>query len=349
MSTLRFAIIGAGNIAGVHAEALKAIPVARVTVICSRTEARGRALAAACGAEWVADYREAVARADVDVVVVCTPSGTHGEVAVAAARAGRHVVVEKPLEVTVPRVDAIIDAARQAGVQLACVFPTRFRAGVPYVKAAVDGGRLGRLTTVEAAVTWWRPQSYYDSSWRGTWRLDGGGALMNQAIHSVDLLRYLAGPVARVAGWVGTLAHRMETEDTAVAALTFHSGALGAIRAATSAWPGDPARVAIHGERGSIILEEGRIVGWQLTDAAPDEEGRMLALEKAMGSGASDPMGISVEPHRRQLADFVAAVQEGRPPLVDGDEGRHAVEIVRAIYHAAATGQPVALPFADAV
>ncbi len=347
MSGLRFAIVGAGNIARVHAQALSAIPEARVAVICSRTEASGRALAVAHAADWTPDYADAVTRPGVDVVVVCTPSGTHGEIALAAARAGKHLVVEKPLEITVPRVDAIIEAAQRAGVQLACIFPTRFRAGVPHVKAAIDGGRLGRLTSAEAAITWWRPQSYYNSSWRGTWRLDGGGALMNQAIHSLDLLRYLAGPVASVVGRVATLAHRMETEDTAVAMLAFRDGALGVIQAATSAWPGDPARVMLHGDRGSIGLEEGRIIRWQLTDGSPDEEARMLALETAMGSGASDPMGIHVEPHRRQLADFVAAVREGRPPLVDGREGRHAVELVRAVYHSAATGEPVTLPFAD--
>lgn len=347
MPPFNFAIIGAGNIARVHADAIAAIPDARLTLVCNRTEASGRRLAQSYGVDWTPDYVDAVRRDDVDVVAICTPSGTHGDIAVAAAQAGKHVLVEKPLEITLPRIDRIIAAARAAGVKLACVFPTRFRAGVPYVKAAIEAGRLGRLTLADATVKWWRPQSYYDTSWRGTWSLDGGGALMNQAIHSIDLLQYLAGPVESVFAHTATLAHDMETEDTATAVLVFRGGALGMIQGATSAWPGEPARVALHGDGGTILLEEGRITAWKLTDAAPDEEARMLGLEGAMGSGAADPMGISTEPHRRQIADFVAAIREDSPPAVDGAEGRHAVEIVRAVYHSAAQSRPVRLPFDD--
>jgi predicted dehydrogenase len=344
MAPIRFALIGAGNIAKIYVQAFAAIPKAQVTVVCSRTQATGEALAASGGATWLPDYREAVARPDVDTVVVATPSGTHGEVAVAAAQAGKHILVEKPLEITLERADAIIDAAQQAGVVLACVFPLRFAAGVGHAKAALEAGRLGRLTLADVYVKWFRPQSYYDRAWRGTWESDGGGALMNQAIHNIDLVQWLAGPVASVFGQTATLAHAMQTEDTASAVLTFANGALGVIQGATSAWPGDPARVELHGDQGTIVLEEGRIVVWKLADGTAEEESAMLSLEQVSGSGAADPMAIGFEKHRRQIVDMIEAIRTGRPPAIPGAEARAAVEIVRAIYRSAASGSLVKLP-----
>lgn len=349
MQPIRFALIGAGNIAKIYVAACAEIPDAQITVVCNRTAETGQALAAQCPtenghAEWVADYHAAVKRDDVDAVIVATPSGTHADISVAAARAHKHLLVEKPLDVTLMRVDSIIDAAEQAGVILACVFPLRFAEGPRRAKEAVDAGRLGRLTLADVYVKWYRPQSYYDSSWRGTWEFDGGGALMNQAIHNIDLVQWLVGPVERVQGEVSTLAHDMETEDTASAVLTYANGALGVIQGATSAWPGDPARVELHGDRGTIVLEEGRIVQWKLQDAAPDEEAAMLALEQQAGSGAADPMAIGHEKHRRQLVDLVEAIRTGRPPAIQGAEARRSVEIVRAIYRSAATNAIVTLP-----
>jgi UDP-N-acetyl-2-amino-2-deoxyglucuronate dehydrogenase len=344
MQTLRFAVIGAGNIAKIHVQALQQIPTAQITVICNRTEATGRALAESAGAAWEADYRTTVQRSDVDAVAICTPSATHAEIAIAAAQAGKHLLVEKPLDVTLPAIDALIEAARQAGVVLAGIFPLRFQAGAHEAKAALAAGRLGRLTLADVFVKWYRPQSYYDSGWRGTWAGDGGGALMNQAIHNIDLVQWLAGPVTQVIGQTGTLAHAMETEDTACAVLTFANGALGVIQGATSTWPGDPARVELRGDKGTIVLEEGRIVTWKLADATPEEEAAMLNLEAGGGSGAGDPMAIGSERHRRQIADFIEAVREGRPPRVDGAEARKSVEIIRAIYQSAHEGRPVSLP-----
>lgn len=346
METLRFAVIGAGNIAKIHVQALQQIPSAQVTVVCSRTEATGRALAHACGADWEADYRQAVRRADVDAVTVCTPSATHAAIGIAGAQAGKHLLVEKPIDVTLPEVDALIEAANQAGVVLAGVFPLRFMAGVHKAKAAVEQGRLGRLSLADVFVKWYRPQSYYDNGWRGAWAFDGGGALMNQAIHNVDLLQWLAGPVTNVIGRTATLAHTMEAEDTVTAALSFANGALGVIQAATSVWPGDPARVELRGDKGTIVLEEGRIVTWKLADAQPSEEEAMLNLEgSGGGSGAGDPMAIGSERHRRQIVDFIEAVQHGRAPLVDGVEARKAVEIICAVYRSAREGRSVTLPF----
>ncbi len=344
MRRMGFAIIGAGNIAKVHAQAIQEIPDAQVVVVCNRHEEKGRALAALYGATWTSDYREAVTRPDVDIVCICTPSATHADIAVAAAQAGKHLIVEKPIDVTLERADRIIQAARAAGVKMTGVFPLRFTAGARQAREAIAQGRLGRLTLTGAYVKWYRPQSYYEGTWRGTWAGDGGGALMNQAIHNVDLLQWLAGPVETVFGRTATLAHRMETEDTASAVLVFRDGALGVIQGATSCWPGDPARVELHGEKGTIILEEGRIVRWKLADAAPDEEARMLALQDGQGSGSSDPMGIGHELHRRQIADMIQAIREDRPPAIVGEEARKALEIILAIYRSAQTGAAVRLP-----
>jgi predicted dehydrogenase len=341
---LNFAIIGAGNIGKIQAAALQQIPEACVTVVCNRGERAGRALADQLGAVWVADFAEAVIRPDVDVVTICTPSGTHMEIAVAAAQAGKHLLVEKPIDITLERVDAILAAVEEAGVVLACVFPLRFAQGVHKAKAALDAGRLGRLTLADVYVKWYRPQSYYDGSWRGTWAIDGGGALMNQSIHNIDLVQWLAGPVKSVMAQTATLAHEMQTEDTACAVLTFGHGGLGVIQGATSSWPGDRARVELHGDRGTIVLEEGRIVRWQLADASAEEEQAMLNLETQQGSGAADPTAIGYEMHRRQLVDLIEAIQQGRPPAIQGAEARRSVEIIRAIYVAASEQRLIALP-----
>ena len=344
MKKIGFAIVGAGNAAKMHAEAVRAIPHAQVRVICNRAEAKGRPLAEAFDAEWTPDYRQAVARDDVEAVCVCTPSGTHAEIAEAAAQAGKHLAVEKPIDVTLERADRIIHAAQHAGVKMTCIFHNRFTIGVYKARQALGQGRLGKLTLAEASVKWYRPQEYYDASWRGTRALDGGGALMNQAIHTIDLMQWLAGPVDTVFGHTATLAHQMQTEDTASAVVTFRNGALGVIQGATSCWPGEQARLALHGERGTIVLKEGRIATWKLADADPDEELQMLALERDLGSGSSDPQEIGYELHRRQITDLVEAIREDRPPAVEGVEARRAVEIVLAIYESAQQGAIVTLP-----
>lgn len=347
MQPLNFAVIGAGNIAKIHVEAIQHIPEARVSVVCARTEAAGRALAERCGAVWEADYAKAVTRSDVDAVAICTPNGNHAEIAIAAAEAGKHLLVEKPIDVTLARIDSLIAAAQRNKVVLACVFPRRFALGAHKTKEAFEAGRLGRLTLADVYVKWYRPQSYYDGSWRGTWELDGGGALMNQAIHNIDLLQWLVGPVESVIGRTATLAHKMTTEDTASAVLTFTNGALGVIQGATSTWPGDPARVELRGDRGTIVLEEGQIAVWKLADAAPGEEEAMRSLEATQGSGAADPMAIGYEMHRRQIVDMIGAIRENRPPMIEGAEARKSVEIILAIYRSAAENRLVTLPLSE--
>ena len=340
---LGFAIVGAGNIAGVQVEAIKHITEARVVVITGRGEENGRALAATAEADWIRDLASAVSYPEVDIVSICTPSGAHLEPALVAAKAGKHLMIEKPLEITTDRMDSIIAAVKEAGVTLTCFFPSRFMIGVKKVKEAIIEGRLGKIVLADAFVKWYRSQEYYDVGWRGTWALDGGGALMNQSIHSIDMLQWLAGPVKSVFGLTQTSRHGMETEDTATAALSFRSGAMGVIQGATSCWPGQPAKVELRGTEGTIVLQEGRIVTWKLKDSSEDEELEMLSLEAPLGSGSSDPMGIGFEMHQRQISETIAAIQSGDKPSIDGIEARKSVEIILAIYQSVRDGSPVLL------
>jgi predicted dehydrogenase len=345
-----FGIIGCGMIAEFHTRAINEIEGARVVAAWSRNPANGAKIAglAEGGCAVFDDLDAMLAQPGLDVVCVCTPSGAHMEPAVKAARSGKHVVVEKPLEITLPRCDAIIAACDEAGVRLCTIFPSRFTEANLWLKEAVDTGRFGRLTLGDTYVKWWRTQQYYDSGgWRGTWALDGGGALMNQAIHNVDLLYWLMGDVAAITAMTATLAHeRIEVEDTAVATLRFRNGALGTIEAATSAFPGLLKRTEIHGDRGSARVEQDDITLWEFQERIPrdNEVFAAMAAQSGFKAGASDPRGITHIGHRDQLIDFLQAIDEGRAPLVDGREGRKSVEIIRAIYRSAETGAQVLLP-----
>lgn len=272
------------------------------------------------------------------------------EPALAAAAAGKHVVVEKPLEITLQRCDRIIEACRRAGVVLSTIFPSRFHESSQLLKRAVDSGRFGRLVLGDAYVKWFRTQQYYDSgAWRGTWELDGGGALMNQAIHSVDLLTWLMGPVAEISANIGMLAHeRIAVEDVATATLRFRSGALGVIEATTAAYPGYLKRIELHGIAGSAVMEEEDIVKWDFAEKTPEdaEIQQRMAQKVSGGGGAADPAAIGHHGHARQLADVLRAIEQGTTPLVDGIEGRRSVEIILAIYQAAESGRRVELPLA---
>jgi predicted dehydrogenase len=348
-----FGIIGCGMIAEIHARAIAEIPGACVVAACSRSRANAEKIADMAGkqCEVYGELESMLAHPGLDVVCVCTPSGAHLEPTLAAARAGKHVIVEKPMEITLSRCDAMIEACDAAGVSLSTIFPSRFTAANLRLKEAVSAGRFGRLTLGDTYVKWWRTQEYYDSGgWRGTWELDGGGALMNQAIHNVDLLCWLMGEVDSVVALTATLAHvRIEVEDTAVASLRFRSGALGVIEAATSVYPGLLKRTEIHGDRGSARVEQDDITLWDFQERVPSDNEVYAAMAAASGfrSGASDPRGITHAGHRNQLADFLAAIDRKRPPRVDGREGRKSVEIIRAIYHSARTGQVVKLPLIE--
>ena len=345
--TIRFALIGAGNVAKIHAAAINQIDNAQLTVVCSRGQARGQELAEQNGAMWVQDYHEAVNRDDVDAVIICTPSGTHGEIAAVAAQVGKHLLVEKPLEITLPRIDAMLKTAEECDVRLGCVFQSRMREGVQAAKRAIEQGRLGKLIAANAFVPWSRSAAYYEGSWRGTWELDGGGALMNQSIHSIDLLQWLAGDVESAYAHAEALVHNIQAEDTATALLRFKNGAQGIIQGMTSLYHGQMARIELYGSKGSIVLEDGRVILWKLADATDEEAERLTGLDTWKGSGASDPTSIGFYLHQKQIEQFIAALQDENAPFISGADGRKAVEIVRAIYHSARHHQPVTLPFSD--
>lgn len=347
---LGFAIVGCGMIARFHAKAIEATSGAKLVACYSATAASAEKFAAETGCKPYSDLQAMLADPKVDIVTICTPSGAHLEPAVAAAKAGKHVVVEKPLEITLKRCDAIIDACNKAGVILSTIFPSRFHDSSRLIKQAVDKGRLGRMTLGDAYVKWFRTQQYYDSgAWRGTWNLDGGGALMNQAIHSIDLLLWFMGPVVEVNAHTAMLAHeRIEVEDTAVATVKFASGALGVIEASTAAFPGELKRVELHGSEGSVAMREEDITRWEFAKKtkADDELLAKMASKTTSGGGAADPKAIGFHGHQRLFQDLVNAIKKGRAPLIDGSEGRRSVELILAIYKAAETGKTVKLPLA---
>lgn len=345
-----FGIVGCGMIANFHAKAIEHIRGAKIVACTDSIPASAERFAAANKCKAYGTVKEMVADPNVHIVTICTPSGAHMEPAVAAANAGKHVIVEKPLEITLKRCDAIINACRKNKVLLATVFPSRFSDANLALKEAITQGRFGKLTLGDSYVKWWRTQQYYDSGgWRGTWALDGGGAYMNQAIHNVDLLYWFMGDVAEVSGVTATLAHeRIEVEDVGVAAVRFASGALGTIEATTSAFPGLLKKTEIHGTTGSVIVEQDDVLLWSFEKKnAKDAAIRKKFAQKVGGTGgASDPSAISYVGHMKQIQDFVTAIEKGRKPLVDGEEGRKSVEIILAIYKSSWTGKRVPLPLA---
>src|SRR4051812_23278426 len=346
---LGFAIVGLGMIARFHARALADVPGTRIAALVGRSLDSARKMADELGlcCELSTDLAAVLRRPDVHVVIVTTPSGAHLQPAVAAAEAGKHVVVEKPLEITTDRCDRIIAACERHRVKLCTIFPSRFGDANRTLKAAVDAGRFGRLTLGETTCKWWRSQAYYDEGgWKGTKALDGGGALMNQAIHNVDLLQWMMGPVTHISGFTATLAHeRIEVEDTAVACLRFANGALGVIQATTSVHPGLPKTIAVHGDRGTVVIEQDDVLRWDFAaETAEDAAVKQRFAQKTGASGgSSNPAAISHVGHARQLTDFVRAIRTNTAPLVDGREGRRAVALIEAIYQSAATGRSIAL------
>ena len=345
-----FGIVGCGMIANFHARAIGELRGAFLVGCCSRRAEQAQAFAGEHGCRAYSSLAAMLADPAIHAITVCTPSGAHLEPAIAAAKAGKHVIVEKPLEITLTRCDLMIDACARHSVTLATIFPSRFHRASALLKQAVDARRFGTISLAEAYVKWYRSQAYYDSgAWRGTWELDGGGALMNQAIHSVDLLTWLIGPVREVRAHVATLAHeRIAVEDTAVATLQFENGALGVIEASTAVYPGYLKRIEIHGSQGSASMQEEDIVIWDFARSARAD----AAIKKQMrqristAGGASDPKAIGHHGHTALFRNVLQSIQGKQPLLCDGREGRRSVEIILAIYQAAETGQAVRLPLA---
>ena len=336
---MKVGLIGTGAIAHKHGDSYREIGYDLVAVsdkFVERAEDFGRTY----GAEAVPDWRDLVKR-DLDYVDVCTFPDSHLEIVEACAAAGRNVLLQKPMDLKLDNCRIMIELAQKANVRLGVVSQHRFDESTIFLRKAIDDGRLGRIIEADGYVKWHRPQSYYDKPGKGSWQMEGGGALINQGIHTVDVLLYLAGRVdSIVANWQLAAAHKMEAEDVVNALLTYASGATGVLQASTAFWPGFTERIEIHGTKGSAIITGDRLTTWAVEGDPGDDAPVSSASDD---SGASDPMAIPIENLKRQFQDFGSAVQQGRPPLVDGEEGFRALQIVLGVYDAARSGQVVRL------
>ncbi len=341
---MKFGIIGAGMIAGIHAKAISAMSGGSLHSVFNHHAAKAEKLASEHGVQAFSDFEVFLADPELEVVTVCTPSGAHFEPALAALHAGKHVICEKPLEVTTKRVDQLIAAAELTGKTLASVLNRRFTPAMDEFGCAVRENRLGRLTSASCYVKWFRDQAYYDSApWRGTLALDGGGALMNQGVHAIDALIHLAGPVRSVQANVACLAHvGIEVEDVGVAVVEFENGARGVIECSTCTWSkgGQPVRIQLSGTEGSVFLADEAFEVWDFMHAKPgDEEIRSTSMKgAAVGLGADNPASISYLQHQRNFEEIVSAIRAGRPPATSATEARKAVAVIEAIYQSAADG-----------
>jgi predicted dehydrogenase len=338
---VRVGILGGGNISETHARAALSVPGVEIVAVHGVNHEKAARLGQLCGCRAVyADLNTFLNHRPMDLVAIGSPSGLHAEHGIAAARRGLHVLVEKPLDITIARVDALIAAADAAGVKLGVFFQDRLKPSVVEMKSIVDAGRLGKPILVSGRVKWYRAREYYGGSrWRGTWALDGGGALMNQAIHTVDLMLWLFGRVARVSGGAATRWHAIEVEDTAAALLEFASGALGVIEATTSAFPGYARRLEVTGSEGTLVLEHDRLVAVDLrTPIERHDDGKADNPESSTSPLVSDPSG-----HQRVFENFIRAIETNGTPACDGYEGRRSVEVVEAIYASVRTRLPVAI------
>jgi UDP-N-acetyl-2-amino-2-deoxyglucuronate dehydrogenase len=340
---LGFGFIGAGAIAHFHARAVAAARGARAIGVVSRRRSTAETFAKEHGLAFASDdVQELLKQPGLDAVCITTPSALHLEPALAAIRAGKHLMIEKPIDATVEGTDQILAEAAKAGVRVGSIFQARFGDAARQVKAAIDAGRFGRMVLASCYVKWNRSTEYY-TGWKGRLAEDGGGVIINQAIHGVDLLLWFAGMPVEVFAWSTQRVHRIESEDTCVAALRFGSGAVGTIEGTTATWPGWSRRIEICGEHGSVAMEDDDIARWDFRVAAPEDEKMRSLRDAAMGSGAAAPMNIRIEGHQRQIQDFIDGIQERRPFFIEGREARKAVELVRAIYDSAACGRPVKL------
>jgi UDP-N-acetyl-2-amino-2-deoxyglucuronate dehydrogenase len=362
---LRVALVGAGIIGKAHARIAVAHPRLALVAIVNRTVHKGEELAAIVETELEGDrpavfstLRKALVVADIDIVVVATPSGSHAKIAEEALAAGKHVVIEKPIDVHLERarrISELAEHARHRGRTVSVISQNRFAPPVVAVKRAIDSGRFGRVTSATATLAWWRDQEYYDSaSWRGTWEFDGGGALMNQGVHTVDLLLHFLGTPVEVFGYTGMLAHeRVEVEDVAAAVIRFESGAMATLLATTNAFPANATRIQVHGTAGTAFLQDGRLEFFHADDAHPAGEPRGLSglgNQAASEVGQADLPGAPVESDLfpgllRQYEDVIEAIRTGREPGVTVAQATAALALVRSVYVSQAVGSPVR--FAD--
>jgi predicted dehydrogenase len=336
---MRVGIIGTGAVARKHAQAYRNIGY-RLAVCSNSRAATGRAFAEEFGAQFLPQWEEVCRHPDVDFVDVCTFPEFRLEPVELAAASGKHVLVEKPMATSLEIAAQMVEAARRGGVLLGVISQHRFDDASLFLSRAIPAGRLGKLLQCDCYVKWYRSPEYYSRPIKGSWKTEGGGALIGQGIHQVDLLRWLAGPVSEVFGmWQLGARHRMESEDVVSALLRYASGATGVIQASTAIWPGYPERTEFHGAKGTAIISGDKLTVWDVSDDFGDPA--PVVTESA--SGASDPMAISFVPFERQFQDFGEAIATGRQPLVSGEQGYQALELVDAVYRSCRTGEKVRL------
>jgi predicted dehydrogenase len=338
MSKVRFALVGAGAVASHHINALRQIDDVEIKMVCDRDEKAGLEFSKKFDIPWTMNLKECLDDPDIDVIDAAVPSGLHAEIGIAAAGAGKHVVVEKPIDVTLEKADALINACAGAGVKLGVISQYRYMDPVRSLYETVEEGRLGELIEGDAYIKWYRSQAYYDSgAWRGTWALDGGGPFINQGIHFIDLLLSVMGPAKWVYAKTKNVAHDTEVEDIGMAMVEFDSGAYGVIQASTAIFPGLPARLDIHGTKGTMSVEGEKLAFKHIEGEEPYRNVDVFA------AGASSPMSIDVTPFVRQFTDIVSAIGENREPQVNGAEARRSLQLILSIYESSRKGQPLRL------
>lgn len=336
-----FAVVGAGLVGPRHAAAAAQAPGGRLIAVVDTVGERAQALADQYEADWYTELDSVLTRDDVQVISICLPTRLHLDIGERAMAAGKHVVMEKPLELTLERADRLLAVARQNGVQIAAIFNRRFIPALKATKRAVDEGLLGDVIVADMYFKGYRSQEYYDGSgWRGTWAMEGGGALINQGIHGIDLLCWIAGPVAEVFGYADHLRRQIEADDTTISVVRYASGAMGVIEGMTSIQPALPDRLEFHGTKGSIQLSAYSLAQWNV----PGAESWPAEVEAEERSQLANVRNLGEIGHFAQIADMVGVVREGRPPVVSGDEGREALEVTLAIYESARSGREIQLP-----
>jgi len=345
MERIRFGLVGCGVIHGWHVDVLRSLADdAEIVAVCDNVPERAQASADTLGVPAYTDYKKMLARSDIDAVAIGTPSGLHASQGLLAIKAGKHVLVEKPIDVSLKKADALIAAARKAKLTLSPVSQNRYGAGILQLHAWLDAGKLGRLVYAEATVKWYRSQEYYDSGdWRGTWKWDGGGALANQGVHYADQLRWAMGPIKSLSAKAAMLGHaRIEVEDVVTASIEFESGAIGTLTATTCAWPGFDTTLEIYGTGGSVKIANNEITKAVFTGGETYDADTLKATSQS--AGAADPAAISNYGHTAQFRDFIGAIREGRAPWITGEMGRDALELVIGVYKSARTGKSVSFP-----
>ena len=335
--TVHVGLIGGSNISETHARAARAIPGVEIAAVYGTNSEKVRKLCADHGGAPYTDFATFLAHRPMDLVMIGSPSGLHASQGIAAAKNGLHLLTEKPIDISTNRADELIEAAKQSGVKLGVIFQDRMKPHIRQLKDWIDRGLLGKPLLVDARVKWYRPPEYYaNSRWRGTLALDGGGALMNQGIHTIDLLLWLLGDVTSAQARAATQLHRIESEDTVTALLEFANGAMGVFHATTAAYPGYPRRVEITGSQGTVVLEHDRMIAVDLR-SAPAEGARFA--ERDENQSGSSAVVSDFRGHQAVIEDFLCAIQKNTAPACDGREGRRSLALVEAIYRAARSPQ----------